>query len=244
MAELTGHYAAVAEAIREVGERLVERASVEPGLDVLDAATGTGNAALAAVKAGGWVTGLDPEPALLDMARERAADAMIEVDWVEGDPERLPFDDASFDRVLSAFGHLFAPRPERAIAELRRVCRPGGAIGICSWTPEGVGGRLYDLAASRQEGIVTPTLWGSEEQMRELLGEHARELEMERRTVTFAHRSPEAWLDFLAESFAPFGPEPGPQLRRELLAVLRAANQANDGGLRFEQEYLLVVARV
>jgi ubiquinone/menaquinone biosynthesis C-methylase UbiE len=177
------------------------------------------------------------------VARERAADAMLELDWVEGDPARLPFEDASFDRVLSAFGHLFAPHPQRAAAELLRVCRPGGAIGICSWTPDGVGGRLYRLAASRLGG-ATPTLWGSEEQLRELFGAHVRELELERRAVTFADRSPEAWLDFLAESFVPFGPEPGPELRAELLGVLREANQAGDGGLRFEQEYLLAVARI
>jgi ubiquinone/menaquinone biosynthesis C-methylase UbiE len=154
-------FATAAERIREVGELLVERAGVEPGMEVLDVGTGTGNAALPAAKAGARVIGLDGSADLLAMARERAADAMIEIDWVESRPEALPFEDASFDRVLSVFGHVFASDPQRAAAELQRVCRPGGAIGLCISTAEGIG-----------------------ERVRELLGSRETEIELERRTVT------------------------------------------------------------
>jgi ubiquinone/menaquinone biosynthesis C-methylase UbiE len=118
--------------ISAAAEVLVERAGVEPGMDVLDVATGSGNTAVPAVKRGARVTGVDLDPELLDMARERVADLGFEVDWVEGDPEDLPFEDASFDRVLS----MIAPPSERAAAEMRRVCRPGGVVGFCSWTSD------------------------------------------------------------------------------------------------------------
>jgi ubiquinone/menaquinone biosynthesis C-methylase UbiE len=158
--------ATAAERIREVGELLVGRAGVEPGMEVLDIGTGTGNAALPAAKAGARVIGLDASADLLAIARERAADAMVEIDWVEGSPDTLPFDDASFDRVLTVFGHLFEAEPERAAAELRRVCRPGGAIGLCAWAEEGIAGRLQELLGGPDAQIAledrTLTLDGSE----------------------------------------------------------------------------------
>jgi ubiquinone/menaquinone biosynthesis C-methylase UbiE len=153
-------FATAAERIREVGELLVGRAGVEPGMEVLDVGTGTGNAALPAAKAGARVIGLDASADLLAVARERAADAMIEIDWVEGSPEALPFDDASFDRVLTVFGHVFEAEPDRAAAELLRVCRPGGAIGVCAWAAEGIADRV-----------------------RELLGPHSAEIALEDRTL-------------------------------------------------------------
>lgn len=155
-----GDYAVLAERISGVGELLVERAGVEAGMDVLDVATGTGNAALPAVQRGARVTGLELVPELLDMARERAAESGFEVDWVEGSAEELPFADAEFDRVVSVFGHMFAPHHERAAAELVRVCRPGGVVGFCCWVPEGTIGRGL--------GPI-PTRWGTEEHVRELL---------------------------------------------------------------------------
>src|SRR5215210_7110863 len=120
----SANYAAVAERIGQAGELVVERAGVEPGMAVLDVACGTGNATLPAARAGARATGLDLSPDLLAIARERAADAMIEVEWVEGDTQHLPFEDDSFDRVLSVFGHMFAPDHEPTAGEMRRVCRP------------------------------------------------------------------------------------------------------------------------
>jgi ubiquinone/menaquinone biosynthesis C-methylase UbiE len=118
-----------AELLTDVGRRLVEQAGVEPGMDVLDVACGTGNAAIPAAQAGARVTGLDLSVDMLAVGRERAADYMVELDWLEADPRRLPFADASFDRVLSAC----AAGDELIVREMRRVCRPGGAIAVATW---------------------------------------------------------------------------------------------------------------
>jgi ubiquinone/menaquinone biosynthesis C-methylase UbiE len=139
-----------AELVSEVGRRAVELAGVEPGMTVLDAACGAGNAAIPAAQAGARVIGLDPSPDMLALARERAADYMVEVDWIEGGVQEMPFPDASFDRVLSVFGHMFAPDHERTAAEFKRVVQPGGAIAVASWTAE---------------------RWGTEEHVTALLGE-------------------------------------------------------------------------
>jgi ubiquinone/menaquinone biosynthesis C-methylase UbiE len=247
----SGNYAAVAETISDAGEVLVERAGVEPGMDVLDVATGTGNVALPAARAGARVIGLDLVPELLDIARERVADAGFEVDWVEGDAEELPFEDESFDRVLSTFGHMFAPRHERAAAELVRVCRAGGAIGLCCWTPEGISGSTHGAMRTYLPAPAQPAhLWGSEDHVRELLGGSVSELEFERRSVTIREESAEAWTAFLEDAAGPFVAaraslgERYPELRRELVEVFEAANEADDGTLRFEQEYLLTIARL
>ena len=139
-----------AELVSEVGRRAVELAGVEPGMTVLDAACGAGNAAIPAAQAGARATGLDLSPDKLALARERAADYMVEIDWVEGDVQALPFADASFDRVLSVFGHMFAPDHRQTAAELRRVLRPDGVIAVASWMAE---------------------RWGTEEHVRTLLGD-------------------------------------------------------------------------
>jgi ubiquinone/menaquinone biosynthesis C-methylase UbiE len=147
-----------AEKVEAVAELLVERAAVEPGMEVLDVACGAGNGTIPAARLGARVTGVDPEPAMLAVARERAADAMVEVDWVQADVQRLPFEDGSFDRVISTFGHMFAPDHGRTAEEMKRVCR--GRIGVCCWTD---------------------SPWGTEEYVTRLLGparfEH-REIEL------------------------------------------------------------------
>ena len=226
-----GDYAVVAEQITAAAELLVERAGVEPGMDVLDVATGTGNAALPAVKLGARVTGIELIAELLDMARERIADVGLEVDWVEGGPEELPFDGASFDRVLSAFGHMFALRHERVAAELVRVCRPGGAIGFCAWTPDGLGGRLLSTAASylppRPPVASPPSLWGSEEHVRRLLSQYVLALDFEHHSIEFDSRSAGAWMTM-------FGVESS-EVRGELLSLFQESGEA---------EYLMTVARL
>ncbi|HEY6781120.1 MAG TPA: class I SAM-dependent methyltransferase, partial [Thermoleophilaceae bacterium] len=200
------------------------------------------------------VTGFDLVPELLAIARERAADAMVEVDWVEGDAEQLPFAPDSFDRVLSTFGCMFAPDHVRTAAQMLRVCRPGGVIGMCNWTPQGAVGEMFATVASvvgSPPGPGTPPpAWGTEEHVRELLGPHASELRCERRRVEFAEESPEAYADFMLESFGPLLSaraalaERAEELRPALLELFARWNQADDGTLRYDGEYLLVVARV
>lgn len=242
----SGNYAAVAERITEAGELVVERAVVEPGMDVLDVACGTGNATLPAARAGARATGLDLSPDLLAIARERAADAMIEVEWVEGDAQELPFEDDSFDRVLSVFGHMFAPDHQRTAAEMKRVLRPGGVIAIACWTPEGAIGRMFRTIAELvppPPGGTPPVLWGTEAHIRELLGDG----EFERHEIEWQDESVESYARFMLESF-------GPLLNaRELLGereaeldegfrrFLETENLSEDGGLRFSGEYLLAV---
>ena len=241
-----GNFAAVAEKILESGELVVERAGVEPGSELLDVACGTGNASIPAARAGARVTGLDFAPGLLEIARERAADAMVEIEFVEGDAQELPFDDASFDRVVSTFGHMFAPDHERTAAEMKRVLRPQGVIAVACWTPEGSIGRMFRTIAELvppPPGAQPPLLWGTEQHVRDLWGEAT----FERHAIEWTDESPESYARFMLDSF-------GPLLNaRELLAnradeldeaftnFLRSENEADDGTLRFRGEYLLSV---
>jgi SAM-dependent methyltransferase len=133
-----GDYDTIVEYIWSAGGDLVGRVGVTEGETVLDVACGTGNATIPAAETGADVTGLDITPELLDGGRRRAADAGVEIEWVEGDAEALPFDDGSFDVVLSTFGCMFAPDHQKAAAEIARVVKPGGRIGIAAWTPEGI----------------------------------------------------------------------------------------------------------
>jgi ubiquinone/menaquinone biosynthesis C-methylase UbiE len=244
----SGNYAAVAERISDTGELVVERAGVEPGMDVLDLACGTGNASIPAAQAGARVTGLDFSRDLLEIARERCADAMVEIEFVEGDAQDLPFDDAGFDRIVSTFGHMFAPDHARTAAEMKRVLRPDGLIAVACWTPEGSIGRMFRAISELlppPPGGQPPLLWGTEEHVKELLGE----AEFERHDVVWTAESVESYARFMLESF-------GPLLNaRELLAeregeletvyteYLRSENEAEDGTLRFSGEYLLSLVR-
>jgi ubiquinone/menaquinone biosynthesis C-methylase UbiE len=243
-----GNFAAVAEHITESGELVVDRAGVEPGSEVLDVACGTGNASIPAARAGARVTGLDFAPGLLEIARERAADAMVEIEFVEGDAQELPFEDASFDRVVSTFGHMFAPDHARTAAEMRRVLRPQGAIAVACWTPEGAIGRMFRTIAELvppPPGGQPALLWGTEDHIRDLWGE----AEFERHAIEWTDESPENYARFMLDSF-------GPLLNaREVLAdradeldeaftnFLRSENEADDGTLRFRGEYLLSVVK-
>jgi SAM-dependent methyltransferase len=215
-----------AEAVRAVGEELVERSGVEPGMEVLDVGTGTGNAAVPAGKIGARVTGLEPSSELLDVARERAADYMLEPEWVVGEIERLPFGEDSFDRVLSVFGHMFAPAQERVAAELMRVCRTDGALGLCAWTPDGLAARMLE----RLDHSTAATAWGDESRLRELFGDH---VVAERHMLSLRGESPEACADFAVESLAPFGVDRG--AKDELSELF--------GDCEIEMEYLLAVVR-
>jgi SAM-dependent methyltransferase len=240
----TGDFHAVSEKIATAGETLVEAAGIEPGMDLLDVGCGTGNATIPAAKLAARVTGLDASPGLIEVAREKGADAMVEVDWVVGDAQAMPFEDDSFDRVISIFGHMFAPDHAAAAGELKRVCRPGGRIAIACWTPEGTLGQMFKRMSTLNppppEGFQPPVLWGTEEHVRELLGDGAR---FARHDVVWEDESAESYARFMEDSFPPLvaarkavGDE---RVHEVYLGYLEEVNEADDGGFRFRGEYLL-----
>jgi SAM-dependent methyltransferase len=248
-----GDYPLLSELISDVGERVVASAGIEPGMSVLDVACGTGNAALPAARAGARVTGLDLTPKLLEAGRARAASAGVEIEWVEGDAEELRFADDSFDRVLSTFGHMFAPRHRRAADQMMRVCRGGGAVGICCWTPEGTTGDVFAAAASYMppppEFAEPPILWGTEAHVREMFPD-ATDFEFERHSTTIEWESVSGWAAYFFERFGPLVTaremlgERFTELSEKIIEVFERRNEASDGSLRLPQEYLLSVIRV
>jgi SAM-dependent methyltransferase len=250
----SGDYPDIARRIESVAQLVAERADAGPGVELLDVATGSGNVALLAARAGASVTGLDLTPSLLEVAAARAQEAGVQVRLIEGDAEQLPFADDAFDRVTSCFGAIFAPRHERAAAELMRVARPGGRIVVTAWTPEGFNGRMFGLIGSY---MPTPppelrpsVLWGTEDHVRSLFD--GAEVSFERHTVTLTHDSPESWLAYNERVLGPTimvraALEPQgrwEELSAELLALNREVNEAQDGSFRAQAEYLLSVAEV
>jgi SAM-dependent methyltransferase len=239
-----------------LGTRLVEACRVGvggDGLRVLDVAAGTGNASIPAALAGAHVTASDLTPELLEAGRARAAAAGAEVeDWVEADAERLPFDDESFDVVMSAIGVMFAPHHQLAADELVRVCKPGGTIGLLSWTPEGMIGSLFrtigPFAPPPPPGASPPPLWGSEAHLAELLGDRVEQASVSRGVLEVT--SFERPGDFADHFKTYYGPTIAAQnnarangreeeLATALDAFFDGCNRGSAGQARFEMEYLL-----
>lgn len=252
-----GDWDQLADNIVPVGARLLDRVGgVGPGVRLLDVGTGSGSSiAIPAAQRGADVVGSDVTDAAFGAARARAEAAGVDgIEWVVGDAQELPFDDASFDVVTSTFGHMFAPDQEAAARELVRVCRPGGTIALACWTPDGKFGRfmvhLIMLMLPLPEGFRPPVLWGSEPHVTELLGPLGVELDMGRTTVTIAYDSPEAHV---ADWEANLGPaivaragvddERWAQTRADLLAYFTEINERDDGTMAAEYEYLETIAR-
>ncbi len=251
-----GDYAAVAERIDEVPpQELLSRVEIRPEADVLDVATGTGNVALRAAANGARVVGLDLTPELFDTARSRARLQGLAIDWVEGDAEQLPFADESFDVVLSAFGVQFAPRHEVVAAELARVCRPGGQIGLVNWTPEGKIGELFKIMGAYMpappEYASPPPLWGTEEHLRGLFGDTPVELEFQRGHNPWRFDSAEHWVVFMETHYGPTlkarerlsAEGRWEECREEIHALAERHNEATDGSLFTQAEYLITLGR-
>jgi SAM-dependent methyltransferase len=251
-----GDYPEISRRIASVAELLAERVGAGPGVELLDVATGSGNVAIAAARAGAKVTGLDLTPKLLDVARSRASAAGLEIEFVEGDAEQLPFEHGSFDRVTSCFGVMFAPRQQVAAAELVRVARPGSTIGVAAWTPEGFVGASFKTSMGYMPPMPAelkpPVMWGNEEHVRSLFADSGAEVTCERRTVAFSGPNADAWF---AEDERMLGPavmakaalEPQgryEQLRDDMLALYSDFNEADDGSFRVQSEYLLTLVRL
>jgi SAM-dependent methyltransferase len=244
-----GDYPAIAQRqLWPLGERIVRRVGVAPGEDVLDVACGTGNAALRAAQAGGRVTGVDLTPELLDEARRLAAEAGVDIEYVEGDAEALPVPDESVDVVVSVMGCMFAPRHRVAAAELARVLRPGGRLCVTGWAPDGEIGTLFKVLGSHLPSpppiAEPPLLWGDEQHVRELFAGTGIELAFERAFSEFAEFSSiDEEIAFTVESFGPLIMARRmlePQGRWEaLLADLRRTVETRRG----PAEYLLTTGR-
>jgi SAM-dependent methyltransferase len=251
-----GDYAAVAELIDEAPPRdLLAHIDLRPGHEVLDVATGTGNVAIPAAVAGAQVVGLDLTPELFEAARRRADQHAVAIDWIEGDAEELPFEDGSFDRVLSAFGVQFAPRHEIVARELLRVCRPGGRIGLVNWTPRGLIGELLKLIGGYMpappEYASPPPLWGSEQHVRRLFADSPVELEFARGHNPWRFDSAEHFVSFMETHYGPTlkarerltAEGRWEDCRAEIVALAERHNDATDGSLLMNAEYLVAVGR-
>jgi SAM-dependent methyltransferase len=250
-----GDFPSVAKMIASAGLKAVETGEVGSGDVVLDVACGSGNATIPAAKTGATVTGLDITPELLDAGRKLAAVAGVEIEWIEGDAEELPFDDGSFDVVLSVFGSMFAPDQRKAAEETARVLKSGGRMAVCAWTPEGSIGRFFMTTASHMppppEGFQPPVLWGNEEHVRGLFEGTGVELDFDRASVEFLGDSVD---EFMAEYERDLPPivaaramlEPEGKweaLRDDLLKLYHEENEADDGSYRSHGEYLVIKGR-
>jgi len=246
----TGDYSVLGSTLQIVSETLCEAVDLRGGQRVLDVATGSGNTAIAAARRDTDVTGVDYVPALLERARTRARAEGHAIEFVEGDAERLPFPDASFDVVLSTFGVMFAPDQDAAARELLRVTRPGGKIGLACWTPDGGfsdWGRVITRFAPPPAELRSPALWGTEIRLREMLGER-NEIETTKRSFAFRSRSIERLMEVFCKTFGPIVAALAalePPRRQELVSALHefvsSMNRADDGSVVMPFDYLEIV---
>jgi ubiquinone/menaquinone biosynthesis C-methylase UbiE len=202
----SGDFHAVATLIQPVADALCDAVDVQAGSRVLDVATGSGNAAIAAARCGADVIGIDYVPALLERGRRRAEAEGVQIELVEGDAEAIPFVDRSFDTVLSVFGSMFAPDQQRAADELARVVRPGGRIGLATWTPDGFIGEMLKVVTAHvppPAGVASPLLWGTESHLQELFGDTISELRTTERIFTFRFRSAEEFVSYFRTYYGP-----------------------------------------
>ena len=247
----SGDYTIIGTTLQIVGENLAEAIDLRAGAHVLDVAAGNGNATLAAARRFAQVISTDYVPALLDRGRARARAEGLSVHFEEADVERLPFADATFDVVLSTFGSMFAPDHARTAAEMMRVLRPGGRVGVASWTPEGFIGRLFKVIGAHvppPAGLAPPALWGTGRHLDTLFGEHAAGIRCERRFFNFRYRSPAHWLQVFRDFYGPthkaflsLDLEGAAALERDIIGLLEEMNTAGPGSLVIPSEYLEAV---
>lgn len=248
----SGDFAVIGTPLQIVGEQLCEAMDVAAGWRVLEVAAGHGNAALAAARRGCEVTATDYVPELLDRLVVRAAAEGLQVQTRAADAEALPFPDASFDAVISTFGVMFAPDQARAGAELVRVCRPGGCIGLANWTPDSFVGHMLRTVGRYvppPAGLPSPLEWGVTARVGELLGPEARSVDATERTYVFRYRSAHAWLDVFRTYYGPFvdafaalDSDSQRALAGELVTLAEEHNPSTDGTLRVPSTYLEIVA--
>jgi ubiquinone/menaquinone biosynthesis C-methylase UbiE len=246
----SGDYAVVGTTLNIVGEMLCEAVDLRSNQRVLDVAAGNGNATLAAARRFADVVSTDYVESLLDRCRERAAADRLPVTYQAADAEALPFDDNSFDVVLSTYGVMFTPNQQQAADELIRVCRPGGKIGLANWTPESFIGQLFKTIGRYvppAPGVKSPALWGTRTHLDALFGEKAT-IVAENKDFVFRYKSPKHWVEIfrgyygpVLKAFAAIDAEAREALEADLYALLDACNVAKDGTLVVPSAYLEVV---
>jgi len=247
----SGNYAVVGATLQIVGEELCEALDLKAGSKVLDVAAGNGMASLAAARRWCDVTSTDYVPALLERGRARAAAEGMEIEFREADAENLPFDDNHFDTVLSTFGVMFTPNQDRAAAELMRVCKPKGKIGLANWTPDGFIGQVFKTLGKHlppPAGAKSPALWGTSARLHEMFDAGARSIRAESRLFKFRYRSPAHFLDVfktyygpVLKAFAALEPAKQEELHNDLHALIVRMNRSGDTTMVVPSEYLEVV---
>ena len=247
----TGNYAVVGTTLQIVGENLCEALDLRAGSRVLDVAAGNGNATLAAARRWCDVTSTDYVPSLLESGQARARAEGHTIAFQEADAENLPFPDASFDVVMSTFGVMFTPDQDKAAAEMARVCKPGGRIGLANWTPESFIGQLFKTIGKYvppAPGVKSPALWGTKTRLDELFGKTAQNIRTASRHFTFRYGSPAHWIEVFRTYYGPMtktygalDAEKQAAFTRDLLALMESGNRSGDGTLVLATEYLEVV---
>lgn len=251
---IAGDFGEIAKSIEHGAIEFADRLDLKPGIQVLDVATGTGNLAIPAAKTGADVTGVDIAPNLIEQAKARAEAEGVNVKFEVGDAEAMPYEDGSFDVVMTMFGAMFTPRPDVTASELKRVCKSGGLIAMANWTPEAFTGQMFKAGAKHvppPPGMPSPVMWGSEDTARERLSEGVSDIQMTRRKIIFTYPfGPAEVVEHFRKYFGPTQKqfemldEAGQAaLRSDLAALWESANQATDGTTRVESEYLEVLAR-
>jgi SAM-dependent methyltransferase len=247
----SGDFSVIGVTLQMVGESLAEAADIRAHESVIDIAAGNGNATLAAARRFASVTSTDYVPALLEKGRARAVAEGLFVDFREADAEALPFPDASFDAALSTFGVMFTPDHARAASEMLRVVRGGGRIGMANWTPEGFVGQLFKTMGRHlppPAGLKPPSLWGTEDYLRQLFSSEASAMHIERKLFNFRYASAAHMLQMFRDyygpvhkAFAALGPDAGRALEQDMLQLLERLNTAGPDSLVVPGEYLEVV---
>lgn len=247
----SGDYAVVGTTLQIVGEQLCEALDLRAGQKVLDVAAGNGNVTLAAARRWCKVVSTDYVPALLERGRERAVAERLDIEFQQADAEALPFDAGAFDVVVSTFGVMFTPDQERAAAELIRVCRSGGKIGLANWTPDGFIGQVFKAIGKYlppPAGVKSPALWGTEARIKEMFGRQASSIVCARRAFVFRYASPQHWLDLfkayygpLLKAFAALDSSGQAALAGDLVGLIEQFNRSGDTAMVVPSDYLEIV---
>jgi len=247
----SGDFGIIGTTLQIVGETLCEAVDLRSGSKVLDVAAGNGKCSLAEARRWWDVTSTDYVPALLEDGRRRAEGERLPMTFQVADAEALPFEDGSFDVVLSSFGVMFAPDHEKTASELLRVCRSGGRIGLANWTPRGFIGQLFTVIGRHlppPAGVTPPPKWGTEAHLEHLFGAGAADIHVTPRDFTFRYKSPEHWIEVFRTWYGPvhkaFGalaPDKAAMLERDLTDLMNSLNRAGSGSLLVPSEYLEIV---